>query len=192
MTSLHTAEDPQDGAGRSALHEALRRLDPIGALILDFDGVLTDDRVLTFADGTEAVRSSRRDGMGIQLLREIGLPMVVISKERNPVTVARCAKLGLEVFHGIDDKVAVMTTWLQGAGISAERCIYVGNDVNDLACMHLVGCSMAPADAHPEALAMVDVVLGYPGGDGAVRQVADAILALRRDASAPRDPKGSV
>lgn len=175
-----------------ALRDRLARMSSIEALILDFDGVLTDDRVLTFADGTEAVMSSRSDGMGIQLLRESGLPMVVISKERNPVTLARCAKLQLEVFTGIDDKVEVMNSWLERTGIALGAAVYVGNDINDLPCMRVVGCSVAPSDAHPHVLAEVDVVLSAAGGGGAVRELADAILALRSGAPAPLDPKGAA
>jgi len=146
------------------------------AIVFDFDGVFTDNRVLTLQDGTEAVFSSRGDGMGIELLRNVGLPMVVISKERNPVTSARCAKLGLEVMQGVDDKVPAMTDWLAARAIDPARTIYVGNDVNDLPCMRLVGCAVAVADAHSAVLAEADLVLPERGGNGAVRLLADAII----------------
>jgi N-acylneuraminate cytidylyltransferase len=148
----------------------------VSAVIFDFDGVFTDNRVLTFQDGTEAVFCSRSDGMGVEMLRHAGLPMVVLSKERNPVTTARCIKLGLDVVQGIDDKVPAMTAWLAERNLDPERTIYVGNDVNDLPCMRLVGCAVAVADAHPAVLAEADVVLPEPGGNGAVRFLADAIL----------------
>lgn len=151
--------------------------DRVSAVVFDFDGVFTDNRVLTFQDGTEAVLCSRSDGMGIELLRGVGLPMVVISKERNPVTTARCAKLGLEVVQGVDDKVPAMTAWLAEHNLDPAHSIYVGNDVNDLPCMRLVGCAVAVADAHPAVLAEADVVLPEPGGNGAVRFLAEAIIA---------------
>lgn len=146
------------------------------AIVFDFDGVFTDNRVLTLQDGTEAVFCSRSDGMGVEMLHRAGLPMVVISKERNPVTTARCTKLGLEVVQGIDDKVPAMTAWLAARELDIERTIYVGNDVNDLPCMRLVGCAVAVADAHPAVLAEADIVLPEQGGNGAVRFLADAII----------------
>ena len=164
----------------------------VGAVIFDFDGVFTDNRVLTFQDGTEAVSCSRSDGMGIELLRRRGLPMVVISKERNPVTSARCAKLDIEVIQGIDDKESVLRVWLDDRGIAANLAIYVGNDVNDLACMAMVGCAVAVADAHGDVLATADIVLPLRGGHGAVRFLADAILYRLGDTNLPVLPKGQL
>ena len=155
----------------------LARLAGVQALVFDFDGVLTDNGVWTAQDGTESVRSDRSDGLGIEHLRDAGLPMVVISKETNPVVAARCAKLRLEVAHGCDDKVEVLDRWLAERGIGWEATAYVGNDVNDLPCMGRVGCAIAPADADPAVLAVAHVVLDRPGGRGAVRELADLLLA---------------
>ena len=169
---------PDRVRGMSELSLLAGRLsDPVAAVVFDFDGVLTDNRVLTFQDGTEAVSSSRSDGLGIELLRGASIPMVVISKERNPVTTARCTKLGLEVVQGVDDKVSIMTAWLAERGLDAAHTIYVGNDINDLPCMRLVGCSVAVADSHRDVLSEADIVLPERGGHGAVRLLADAILA---------------
>lgn len=155
------------------------RLAGIRALALDFDGVLTDNGVWTAPDGTETVRSDRSDGLGIEHLRDAGLPMVVVSKERNPVVAARCAKLGLDVVHGCDDKVPVLERWLAERAIPWDATGYVGNDVNDLPCMERVGCAIAVADAHPAVRDAAHVVLDRPGGRGAVRELADALLDVR-------------
>ena len=101
----------------------------------DFDGVHTDDRVLVDQHGVEAVRVSRRDGLGVALLREAGVPFVIVSKERNPVVGARAAKLKVDVLQGVDDKVCALTAWLDRAGLQARQVAYVGNDVNDLPVM---------------------------------------------------------
>ncbi|MET0247497.1 MAG: acylneuraminate cytidylyltransferase [Sphingomonas sp.] len=151
----------------------------IDAIVMDFDGVFTDDRVFVSQDGTESVACSRRDGMGIERLRHLGVPMVVISKERNPVVAARCQKLALEHHHGIDDKLSLMRDWLAGRNIEAADIIYVGNDRNDVACMAEAGCAMAPRDAHPSALGVADIVLDADGGRGALRLLADMIEATR-------------
>jgi YrbI family 3-deoxy-D-manno-octulosonate 8-phosphate phosphatase len=149
---------------------------PVGAVVFDFDGVMTDNRVTVDQDGRESVTASRSDGMGVELLREAGVPMIVISKERNPVTGARCAKMRLDVLQGVDDKLATLQTWMREQAIDASSVIYVGNDVNDLACMEAVGCAVAVADAHHAVVTSADVVLSRPGGHGAVRELADAVL----------------
>lgn len=150
----------------------------VEGIVFDFDGVFTDDRVLVDEHGTEVVRCSRRDGMGIEMLRNAGLPMIVISKERNAVVARRCEKLRLEHRQGQDIKLGTLKTWIGDRGLDAEHVIYVGNDVNDLECMAAVGCAVAPADAHPKALAAASVVLRCEGGKGAVRELADLILGV--------------
>ncbi|GGY96669.1 acylneuraminate cytidylyltransferase [Novosphingobium colocasiae] len=149
---------------------------PLRALVMDFDGVHTDDRVLVSTSGEEAVACSRADGMGIELLRKAGLAMTVISKERNAVVAARCAKLQIDCTHGVEDKLPLMLAWLAQRGVTPAEAIYVGNDINDLACMAAVGCAVAPADAHPAALAQAGIVLSVGGGKGALRELAEMIL----------------
>jgi YrbI family 3-deoxy-D-manno-octulosonate 8-phosphate phosphatase len=149
---------------------------PVAGLALDFDGVLTDNRVVTFQDGTEAVIADRGDGLGIEMLRRAGLPMVVLSKERNPVVTARCEKLGLDCVQAIDDKVTAFRDWMTNQDLDPDHVVFVGNDANDVECLLAAGCGVVPADAHPSARAVADVVLTRPGGRGAVREVADLVL----------------
>lgn len=148
----------------------------IEGIVFDFDGVFTDDCVLVDEHGTEAVRCSRRDGMGIEMLRSAGLPMIVLSKERNPVVARRCDKLRLQYRQGQESKIGALEAWIGDRGLDAQQVIYVGNDVNDIECMAAVGCAVAPADAHPKALAAASVVLNSAGGQGAIRELADMIL----------------
>lgn len=156
----------------------------VAALVMDFDGVFTDNRVYVHQDGTETVACDRGDGMGIEMLRKAGLPMVVISKERNPVVQARCAKLGIACHHGVDAKLDLLASWLVERGILPEQAVYVGNDINDLECLRFVGCGAVPADAHPEAAAAADLILNAAGGRGALRELAELILATRTPARA--------
>ncbi len=146
-------------------------------LVLDFDGVLTDNRVHVLEDGREAVVCHRGDGMGIGLLKKSGIGVMVISKERNPVVMMRCEKLKVPCHQAIDDKAPLLHKLVNEAGLDLSQVVYVGNDVNDLACMALAGRSVAVADAHPDVLAQADWVVSKPGGHGAVREVCDRILA---------------
>ncbi len=150
-------------------------LTSIKAIAFDFDGVFTDDRVIVSETGEESVTCSRSDGMGIGLLREAGIHMIIISKEKNRVVAARAGKLSLEVVHGCDDKLPVLQAWMTRVGATPATTAYMGNDINDLACMNYVGVAIAPADAHQSALDAAHIVTAKPGGRGAIREVADAL-----------------
>ncbi|SDS78480.1 N-acylneuraminate cytidylyltransferase [Friedmanniella luteola] len=151
----------------------------VDAVVTDFDGVHTDDAALVDAAGHEAVRVSRADGMGVAALRAAGVPVLIVSKERNRVVSARGAKLGVEVLQGVDDKVAALTGWLAEHGLDPARVAYLGNDVNDLGPLGMVGWPVAVSDARPEVRAVARLVLRRPGGHGAVRELCDRVLAAR-------------
>lgn len=148
----------------------------VQAIAFDFDGVFTDNRVLVSEQGVEYVFCDRSDGMGIGLLRQIGIHMIIISKEPNPVVSARARKLNLDVEQGCDVKLPVLISWLRRIGVSADNCAYMGNDINDLECMGHVGTAIAPADAHPLALQSATIVTKARGGRGAIREIADSIV----------------
>lgn len=149
----------------------------VAALVLDFDGVLTDNKVVTREDGTESVLCDRSDGFGIELLQRAGVRVVVLSKERNPVVAARCAKLGVEHVQGLDDKVPALQQFLAREAIEPSEVVFVGNDANDAGCLALAACGAIVADSHPSVRHVADLVLTRPGGHGAVREMADLILA---------------
>ncbi len=150
------------------------------AVVTDFDGVHTDDRVLVGSDGAEFVTANRSDGLGVRLLREAGIPVLILSTEANPVVASRAAKLKVEVMQGIDDKAAALTTWALDRGLALDRIAYLGNDVNDLGCLSIVGWPIAVPGAVPEVIAAARVVLASPGGYGAVRELAERVLQSQR------------
>jgi len=146
-------------------------------LILDFDGVMTDDRVWVDQDGREMVAASRADGMGLERLRQLtGMQVLVMSKETNPVVAARCAKLKLDVLQSVGDKASVLKNLFLERGLKPEDVLYVGNDLNDLPCFPLVGFAAAPADAFPAVRQSADLVLQNPGGFGAVRELCEMLI----------------
>lgn len=148
----------------------------IVAVIFDFDGVMTDNRVTTDQHGNESVACDRSDGMGISKLRESGVRLLVLSTEENPVVAARCNKLKIECIHGQSDKAARLRQWLEEEQINPDHTVYLGNDINDVGCLEIVGCPVAVADAYPEAKQHALIVLEKPGGKGAVRELCDLIL----------------
>lgn len=153
--------------------------DRVELLVLDFDGVLTDDRVWVMEDGRESVAAHRGDGMGIAHLRQHGISLVVLSSEHNPVVSARCKKLGVEAMQGVTNKRVALEQLMAERAVSKDSVVYVGNDVNDLDCFALVACAVAVSDAHPDVLRRADLRLQRPGGHGAVRELADLILSER-------------
>ncbi|WBU37144.1 acylneuraminate cytidylyltransferase [Homoserinibacter sp. YIM 151385] len=151
------------------------------AVVTDFDGVHTDDRVIVSDDGHEYVIANRADGMGVRLLREAGVPMLILSTEVHSVVAARARKLQVDVIHGSDDKAAALQYWAEEHGVDLAKVAYLGNDVNDLGCLDLVGWPVSVADANPEVRAASRIVLQSPGGHGAVRELADRVLRGRAD-----------
>ena len=145
------------------------------AIILDFDGVLTDNKVLVMEDGKEAVSCNRSDGLALSSLKSEGIPIVVISTEKNKVVQVRCTKLGIECYHGVDDKLSLMRNWAKKNKVSLENAIYVGNDVNDAACLKHVGCPIVVGDAVPEVRDLAKIVLHTYGGSGVIRELTDLI-----------------
>ena len=145
-------------------------------LVLDFDGVLTDNRVWVDQDGRESVAANRSDSLGLGLLQEKGVEVIIISKERNPVVAARCRKMDIPCIQGEDDKETALRKLLAERHIEPARTVYLGNDVNDLPCFPLVGWAVAVADAMPEVARQADYMLTRPGGHAAVRELCDLIL----------------
>ncbi|MEV8025317.1 acylneuraminate cytidylyltransferase [Microbacterium sp. NPDC080220] len=174
-------DDPAQLRTAQTLAHLLEPAEPLAArvVVTDFDGVHTDDTAWVDAVGTEHVRVSRSDGMGVALLRRAGVPVLILSTEQNAVVGARAEKLQVEVIHGVDDKATVLRQWATDRGIDLAETAYLGNDVNDLPAMALVGWPVAVADARPEVVAAARVVLTRPGGAGAVRELADRVLAAR-------------
>ncbi|WP_370420988.1 NTP transferase domain-containing protein [Streptomyces sp. QH1-20] len=177
-------DDPHDLARARALAPlldtpgtgALPTRDDIDAVVLDFDGTQTDDRVLIDSDGRELVAVHRGDGLGVAALRKAGLALLVLSTEVNAVVAARGRKLRVPVLHGIDRKDLALKQWCEEHAVAPERVLYVGNDVNDLPCFDLVGWPVAVADAHDVVRGAARAVTSAPGGHGAVREIASWLL----------------
>jgi N-acylneuraminate cytidylyltransferase len=158
------------------------RLEKVKAIVMDFDGVHTDNLVITDQNGIESVRTSRGDGMGISALRDSGrYQMMILSKERNPVVIKRAEKLKLEVYHNVDDKVGALNDWLAKRGLGWADLLYVGNDINDHSAMVEAGLSACPSDSHPSILGIADWILPLPGGKGALRSMSDILMSETSD-----------
>ena len=149
----------------------------IDTVFFDFDGVMTDDTVIIDENGKESIPCSRADGMGVSLLKKIGINIVVLSTEKNPVVSARCKKLDIECYQNLGfNKKELMVSYLKERNIFVENTVYMGNDINDIECMRIAGCAVAPHNAISEVKNIAHIITQKSGGNGAVRELCDIIL----------------
>lgn len=150
----------------------------IALIIYDFDGVMTDNRVLIFKDGREAVFVNRADGLAIKAIKKMGIPQIIISTETNLVVKARAKKLGIPLMQSVEDKKRLIRRYLKDNKIKKEEVIFVGNDINDKEAMEFVGWPVAPVDAHQDIRKIARVSLSARGGYGVIRELLDKLKDL--------------
>ncbi|MDH5492374.1 MAG: HAD-IIIA family hydrolase [Myxococcales bacterium] len=161
----------------SPLREAARR---VRALLLDVDGVLTDGRLHYGAEGEALKVFHVRDGLGIKLLAQEGVPVAVISARRSVPLERRLEELGVrEALLGREQKLGALEEVLARLGLEPSEIAYVGDDLVDLPVMRRVGLAITVADGHPLVRAEAAWVTRRGGGQGAVREIADALLEAR-------------
>ncbi len=149
----------------------------IKLLLLDFDGVLTSNTVYVLEDGRESVRCWRGDGIGIFNLKKLGIKVCVVSKETNLVVAARCKKLQIDCIQSCDDKESAVKKLAMDEGVPLSQISFVGNDINDIPALKIIGLPIIVADAHKEVFGFQKYVTKVPGGHGAVREVCDLICS---------------
>ena len=154
----------------AGLESAIRQ---VRLVAFDFDGVFTDNAVYVLQDGSEAVRCSRGDGLGLQKLRALGIDTMIVSTETNPVVSARARKLGIECVQGVGDKGGAIEEIARTRGLALRQIAFVGNDVNDLPCLTRVGLPVVVRDAHDDVVPHARYRTDRPGGHGAVREICD-------------------
>lgn len=147
----------------------------IKLLVYDFDGVMTDNKVFVDMHGNELVQVSRADGLGIVEIRKLGIQQMILSSETNPVVSARAKKLDLFCLQGVKNKVQALTDYCKAHHISFTDVAYVGNDINDLDVMNLVGTTFCPADAHGSIKEISKCILSSKGGEGVSREILDKL-----------------
>ena len=152
----------------------------IRAVAIDVDGVLSDGGVWWGPNGEEWKRFSFADIMGVSLARRAGLILALISGENSPLVDRYAEKMLIKyVVKGCRDKAAAVRDFALAAGVSLAEICFMGDDVNDLPAMAISGFSAAPANAAAVVLKQARFVAKAPGGNGAVRDLVDALLAAR-------------
>ena len=160
----------------------IKRLKKVKLFALDFDGVMTDGCVYTDRNGNEIIRTSRRDSLGILMLRRTGIKVVVITTETSPIALARCKKLDVPCFYNSGlgkGKLATLIGLANKEGLSHNEIAYMGDDLNDLKPMRFAGVKITVADGHSKLKEIAGVTTKAKGGNHAVREICDLILRVR-------------
>ena len=181
------------GAMAKVPPELVERLRSIRLLGLDVDGVLTDGRVYFHGDGSESKAFNILDGHGLKMLQRCNIEVAIISGRRSGAVRQRAAELSIQaLYEGCGDKQAQMRTLLQRRGLSPDQAAYMGDDQPDVPVMRFVGLGLTVANAHPGVISVADWCSLRRGGEGAVREACDLLLAgqghldeLLREAGCP-------
>ena len=153
----------------------LERLNEVKLALFDFDGVFTNNLVYVSENGVEHVACCRSDGIGISRLNSIGIPTYVISTETNNVVMARCEKLKIPFVQNIKNKDFEVLKLCKELKVDLENTLFIGNDINDIPALKIVGFPISVADSYPEIKEYTIYQTKAKGGEGAVREVCDLI-----------------
>jgi len=153
-------------------------LDDFEIFILDFDGVLTNDRVFIDSNGVESVVCNRRDGLAFDVLRKLKKKVYILSTEKNNVVAARATKLKVPAIYGVANKSDRLIELFEELGVSGDKACYLGNDLNDLRAMDLCLLKVAPNDAHPLVKNIADIIVTSNGGEGVLRELMEIHFKL--------------
>lgn len=149
----------------------------IKLLAMDVDGTLTDGHIYTSSDGEIMKAFNVKDGLGIGLLHKAGIITAVITGRQSDIVINRGNELGIkEIIQRISKKDEAIFELMSKYNVSLDEIAYIGDDLNDLSAINIVGLSACPSDAVTEVKNRCDVVMDYCGGQGAVRQFSEYIL----------------
>ncbi|WP_371324586.1 HAD family hydrolase [Dechloromonas sp. ZY10] len=161
----------------------------IRLIAFDIDGVMTDGGLHYTDDGHELKTFNVQDGLGLKLLQSVGLELAIITGRNSGVVAKRAADLGIShVYQGVGDKLSVLDHLRQELGLDWENCAFMGDDLIDLRAMHACGLAIAPANARPLVREQAQLLTHASGGQGAVREAAEFILAAQDKLSAAQAP----
>ena len=155
----------------------------IKMLVMDVDGTLTDGHIYVGADGEVMKAFHVQDGYGIaHILPRFGIIPVIITGRTSNIVEKRASELKIAHLHqGVTDKLSKLKEVAAALAVAADEIAYIGDDVNDLDCIHYCGLTACPADAVPEVTGAVDYVCQRNGGRGAVREFIATIISKQDD-----------
>lgn len=173
--SLHEIDSESDWIVAENLlinrQKQFKKSEKITHLVLDVDGVFTDGTITYTKDGEHTKSFDMRDGMGLEILRQFGVEVMIMTSEQSELVAKRMEKLQIkQVFLGVKDKYTLLKDLSIKQNFSLNNVAYVGDDVNDMTNICSVGWSFAPQNAMTEIKTNADIVLSMPSGAGAIRE----------------------
>lgn len=158
----------------------VERASRIRALVLDVDGVLTDGRLYFDNRGNEMKAFCTRDGLGIRAVQQQGVTVALITGRESQIVANRASNLGIKhVYQGRDDKLNAFHELLVETGLEAPAICYAGDDWVDVPVLDRVGLAVTVPEADSLVKSHAHWITSQAGGNGAVRQICDLILAAR-------------
>lgn len=146
-------------------------------VLADVDGVLTDGGMYYTDKGDIMKKFFTRDGMGVTLLRKNSIPTILITKEKTAMVKQWAKRMKIErLYDGIVQKETILDTICKTYKVTPKQVAYIGDDVNDIGLLKLVGLAATPADGIKEAKRICHYVCEAKGGFGAFRELADLVL----------------
>ena len=142
-------------------------------LVFDFDGVLTNNKVLLNEHGEEFVSCTRSDGLAFDALRKLMIKTIILSTEKNKVVSSRANKLQVECIQGVENKKNKLVELIKKYNLDKNEVIFVGNDINDIDAMSICDLTFCPSDSHHQVKRIAKVVLKTKGGEGVVREILE-------------------
>jgi len=153
----------------------------IKLFVYDFDGVMTNNKVIVDQRGNESVIVNRGDGLAISIIKRMNIPQLILSTEANSVVLKRAKKLNINCINGVKDKKEKLKEYCIQNDINFKDVLYIGNDINDLDIMKMVGHPYCPSDAHESIKCISKRIMFSKGGDGVIRELLDLITKQKGD-----------
>ena len=147
-----------------------KKIKKIKLIFVDFDGTLTNNLVYLDENGLESVSCNRSDGLAISNFKKINIHIICVSTEKNKIVKEKCKKLNIESFLGIDNKKNIIVTKCKELKIDLKNTAFIGNGLNDLSAMNLVGLPIAVKDSNSLVKKTCNIILNTKGGEGVLEE----------------------
>jgi YrbI family 3-deoxy-D-manno-octulosonate 8-phosphate phosphatase len=155
--------------------EQKAKVDDIDLIVYDFDGVMTNNKAIVDDTGKESVMVNRGDGLAIAEIKKMNISQIILSTEKSVVVQKRAEKIKIPFIQGVNNKKVTLTNYLERHNIELNKVAYIGNDINDLDVMKIVGIPISPADGAPEVKRVAKIITQKNGGDGVIREIYDML-----------------
>ena len=154
-----------------------KKLSKIKIVLTDVDGVLTDGGMYYTKEGDAMKKFHARDGMGVTLLRKNNIPTIIVTKEKNQIIKKWSKKMNVKkLYDGVQMKETVLEKICNEFSLKPSEVAFIGDDVNDLGLLKIVGFSATPYDGHEIVKKTVDYICKTSGGHAVFREIADLVL----------------